>query len=757
MSLRHYPFVSLLFVLYCAFCSPAAFSQEGWKGDLDAFVFGPDSLSLKSDGVGGAARITYDYSELLPAGDVPALRWDLTARLTDLPTQKNRFEWVLFSVEKEDGSLLKYLLSPDSDGRNINLVVQTFSDTAAKDSLSASVLESLQVLKPSDTWMDLWMQVFLSPDEGLFVRLSSADQGMTESLRYPVSPGMFRPEMEFLVRYTATKKAAYRWSLPTVSLWKETLPDLAYTDVRLTDEGLFYIRLNKPVSIDEASVSAPGFVPTLSQEAPDLLVVNIGAKAEEDVTLTLTISGLKDAEGRVESITLNLETYKDEDEGTFPDSPEIEGEEGIFLTELMVDPPITGPLRDLKYIEIYNHTSQTFPLNALLLRYRTQEFPLPPVNLLPEAYAVILPAGTTVMIPGEKVYLDAFPALSGDFPVKILEKASNRELDSYYFSSRSYEPGAPKSGWSVERVSLSPAMWRTSYAPDGGTPGKASSMKPFVQADKGEIILSEIALSSNDKGRKYLEFYNASGHAVSLSNFYLAYRKTPEGIFTPKRITTEGAEVPEKGYLVIAADSAALFQTFGEAVKNTAVVEKTDFPELSEDYTELELRSYRNDQLIDRAKYSSRWVGGDELLTSLERRFPPKDGFQKEAWGRSMRSGTPGTENQPGDLLSGDNGEGSLYEWPDDPVLSYDQMVSLLPLHRDRATLTLFTELGQRIAEAKGAGIEPLLESIRTGTAPFPSIPLIVRIKISHPDEDPDNPELTPPLTYDAVWLSLKR
>ena len=745
--------IYILTLLLAGFLLPfiPATAQEGWEGDLSAFIFDGDLLRLKPDGSSGKATITKDFSALTETGTEPALYWHTRVRFADPPSSLNTFEWTLASILLDSGKTIKYTISPDSDGGEIQLNKRTYSDPSDTDTGMPALLDELQVLSPDSSWKNLLIEAQYKPGVGLSFTVSADGEKTISSYDYPLEAGTFVPRMEFAVRYTSVKKESLEWVIPNVFLLSERLPDLAYTDIQLSDDGIFLIQLNKPVSIEGATVTVPGFNPILSQLEPDLLSVNLGGEPSEAGEFTITIDGLRDANGRIETLEILLEAYKDDEE---PGGDPIfdENAQGIFLSELMVDPPPSGLLRGLRYIEIYNGTPHSISPSALVLRYRTQDFALSGGSIPPGGYAVILPSGTSLIAPGTKIYLEPFPALSGDFPLKLLDAATGTELDSYYFSSRSYDPGSPTSGFSIERVSFSPALWRSSTHAEGGTPGRATSMKPFKRVTASSVIISEIYLP-DDKKERYIELQNVSQTSLDLSDLYLAHRATKDGVFAPERLSPEPLKIPADGFVVLAADTATLFKAFPNTPREK-VLEKIDFPSLSPGYAELELRSNLDNRLIDHALYRKSLVPQDGY--ALERISRQKDGLNPSSWAVSTLRGTPGETNVPS-IGADFPADTSLTEWPEDPVLSFDQLQALLPLHRDLATLQAYTLLGQCLIEARSAEIEHILHGLRAGSAPFPSIMMVIKITIRHPEEDPANPESTPPLTYTAVWQHLRR
>lgn len=745
MKIGHFHRLFFLFYVVSTLLGTTTKGQEGWTGDLGMFVFDHGLLRPAGGDTSGEGLIRKDFSSVYASGADKGLYWRTTARFSDRPSALNRFEWTLFSVQKRNGEVLRYTLSPDRDGRHIELAVDTYDGAKSVEKTSTEYLESLEVLHPSTGWQDLVIEAFLKSGDGLTFRIAPSGQKPQVSYAYPPESGQFLPEIRFYAKFSPLKKAAYSWSIPFVGVLSEKLPPLEYTKVSVTDEGIVLIRLNKPVSIEGAVVRAPGLEPSLSAPEPDLLSVRLGSPPKGVGEFVIEIVGLRDESGSVETLEVRLEAYSD----TEPSA----GQSGIFLSEVMVDPPASGPLRGLKYIEIYNGTDGPVSPSSLILAYRTRTYALTGETIPAGGYGLVLPPGLVLTIPGAKIYLDDFPALSGDFLLKLLDAGSGASIDSYYFSARSYEPGAPKSGFSIERVSFAPPRWRSSTASDGGTPGKATAMKPFGRVPKGGILLSELFLSPKNKKERYIEVYNDTVDPVTLSDLYLTHRSTPSAPFTPVRLAARETVVAPKGYLVLAADTAAFFKSFPDADR-ALVFEKSDFPDIDTDHAELALRAYRDDALIDRGLFRKVWTGAKEA--AIERFLPAKDGTLTSSWGVSAGRGTPGKAGVPLAVAQSETEEDPT-AWPEDPVLTFERLTALLPLHLERASLRVSTVVGQTLIEAKGADAARFLDKLKRGTAPLPSAPLLIRVTIHHPNEDASSPESTPPLTYTSVWQHLKR
>ena len=88
-------------------------------------------------------------------------------------------------------------------------------------------------------------------------------------------------------------------------------------------------------------------------------------------------------------------------------------------------------------------------------------------------------------------------------------------------------------------------------------------------------------------------------------------------------------------------------------------------------------------------------------------------------------------------------------EWPEDPILTYEQVEPLLQVYAPLATLTLYSINGDLLMTSQGEEITNTLQSIRIGNLPFPSMLMVLVLQFQHPEKEPSN------LFYRSVWLHI--
>lgn len=745
-SLRH---VFILCVLYAPL---VAYAQEGWEGDLEAFEIADGTLTLR-DGYASESSptITKDYSNLLPLGStsLPPLHWRTIAHLGARPSRLNHFEWTIFSIRLESGLWVKYRLAPDDGGRILALKAHVTNSSDDTTSSSASTLADLEIAQPTVSWMDLVIDAYFVPGEGLSFRCSSQSSGFQgESVKILPEGGEIVPKMEFSVVSTPQLGKRNSWVLPTVySRPSSNLPDLDCLATSFLGIEKLIIRLNKPVHTDGAVASVGDLILPLSHPEPDILFIDLSPLPKVPGEFSLTLKGLVDEAEREESLSIPIEAYDDESDDNDTSSEAVP--EGVYFSEIMVNPPLAGRLHGLKYVEILNATSETILPGSLLLVYRSQAFALTGAPIPAGGYAVIVPSGTTIEVPGTVLYTETFPALSGDFMIKLIDRKSNKPLDSYYYSSRSREPGDPPGGYALERVSFVNSSWRTSDNEEGGTPGMPTNMRPHSRVPGNGIVITEVHIPEKEKKQSFLEIYNLSEVPINLSDLYFTYRDVPSKPYIPHKISSKNRIIPPRSYLILSPDTATLRKRYPDIPDATVYECQSLFP-LSREYTEMELRSYRPDRLIDRCKYRSAWLEGN--VASLERIDLRSDGLERTSWGISPSGASPGSLSDARPITPGmiDN---KATSWPEDEQLSLEQLNELLPIHASRATLRINTLQGQTLLEAKGRQVTTLLRELRFGELPLPPQPLLIKVTIDPPKEEKGEGSKGSPISYTSVWI----
>lgn len=510
--------------------------------------------------------------------------------------------------------------------------------------------------------------------------------------------------------------------------------------------------LNKPMDASKAEIVCEGFRPTLiSGSLPEELIIQLGAAFLPNREYVFEITHLINLQGKEESLRFSVKG-KAESEST------TEIPRGIFITEVMADPPTSGILKEIRYIELYNNSGADVMMGNLVLQYRSTKYSLPQFKWAQGTFAILYPeADTPPSLSALLVPMSAFPALSGSFSLKLLDY-EGWIFDELDFSSRLYGEGYPNGQASIERIAYEPAQWRRSDHPNGGTPGMHTTMLPHKEVEPRAIVINELMLSPSGTGEKYIELFNRSKQPIDISHIYLTYVNKEEAVSSKSWLPVSSSQILQpNSYLVLCPFPESLARIFPNHDAST-FYERIDFPSISSTYSEVELRSHKNDALIDKVIYRKQWLGensSDRSGYSLERISPDHDGTQRSSWQRAKSNtpdarigGTPGVKNSVFGSSPNLSPDGGYTLWPEHPeIKDIEELNNLLRAFSSFATIEIYSLSGSLLLTAEGEAIRSTIDLISHGQAPIPTMLLLVKVSFTHPEKDPST------ITYGAIWL----
>lgn len=742
----------LLFLLLLLLLPQFAHAQEGWTGNVEEFFIEDGIARHQNNGKSGSAVIYKDFTSEASG----SFTWGLGFVFIDYPTNSNTFEVTLFSQEAGNFRYY-YKVVPTRNNTSIGLVKETYEKVSSSESrkLSSTILTSWQNNSGHQLWKKVQVEVDYHATKGLRFRLFSPVSGLRQGEWVELSEGQPQWMMSLRTKFTSKKKLNYAYILPAIIQDNTgTEEEKLHIEEQWAEQsGRVHLKLSGPVSIREATVTCDGFQPTLySGDKAEDIVINLGATFMPGNSYHFEIKNLIDRNGTHVDLSFQIDIESIQPGTTI--TPE-----GIFITEVMASPPDDGPLQGTKYIELYNNTGAQQNLALYTLYYGKTKYPLPNIVLAHGAFAILYlesnpyPTRVATLAP-----MPEFPALSGSFKLRLVG-SDNKTYDEVNFNSQIYGEGVPKGKASIERVGYKPDLWRRSTNPKGGTPGLPTTLQPFKDVAPKSIVINELLLSPPTTGEKYIELFNASTQVVNLADLYLTYRNKEESITSTSWLLVPNDYLLEpNSYVVLTPYPDALARLYPEHDSHT-FVERIDFPSFSTTYSEVALRAHTNGGIVDQAIYRRQWLGdtsNDRTGFSLERLSPSADGTRKESWQRAQANGTnkntggtPGRPNSAkGTLLpNGDNHIAA--EWPDDPILTYEQVDPLLQAYAALATLTIYSINGDLLMTSQGEEISNTLQSIRIGNLPFPSMLMVLVLQFQHPEKEPSN------LFYRAVWLHI--
>lgn len=706
---------------------PEVMAQKvAWMGDTDLFVIEEGMISLAPQARGrDQAVLRRTYS--LRSGE--SVSWEMECRYDRRPSRYNTFALDLLTLDTADG-VVTYSLCPDPKGVGVQLLRSTRPVEGARREES---LLRLPMALPDQEWRKVSLRAVYDGRESMTLSVLSPEGGLRRATTAIRMDGRVDAVMSLRVSYTSSRMESVSWSEPLVRSPHPVGAELRLIRSSVRSDGSIALYLSGSVDLTKARARVNGREESLAY-GERLSVVIVRPSSPATGTLEIHLSGLETADGPVGEIETTVEPFSDT------------SRHSLLISEIMIDPPSVGPLARVPYVEICNKSTSPIDLSRVILRYRATAYELPAVSLPPGGYAVLhssrqtLSRGRFVRVP-----MDHFPSMSGSFTL-ALEGRDGQSYDRVVVDDRLHEPGLPKEGHSLERIASDPPQWRYSTAPMGGTPGEPSLMRPYAKVASGELVVNELMLSPESVGEKYIELYNNSSHPVELDGAYLSYRSSPTSSFSHWPLVVSPYTLPPGAFTVLTPYPPALARLYPISDRST-FVERIDFPSLSPTYNEIRLVARADREVVDQVTYRRQWLGdttADRTKYSLERVSPKSDGTRKSSWRRASeatRGGTPGRANS----ASAESDPASL--WPDDPRLTYKQMMALLPIYGELATLELFTLDGQMIYRKHGREVYDLLRKLQEGRAPLPTLIVVVRVVFTHPDPD------FAPLTYSGKWV----
>lgn len=704
------------------------FAQEGWSGDIDLFSLENGRLTL-SPLAQGREQAEIHRSYELRSGEPVA--WTMECHYDRRPSRYNTFALDLFSIQKETG-LETYTLCPDPKGLEVRLV-RMLSPT--EGTRKEEVLLRHTLTSPDEAWQRVALRVIYDGERQMTLRMLSPEGGVQHADVSVQLDG--RPEglLSLRVKFTSSRMNSTFWTEPTIHSPYRNHGQIRLLRSARRSDGTISLYLNQPVDLSRAVALVGGRETRVAYGETLSEVILPVSSPSGSGPLEVRISGMETLDGPVGEWQTSIER------------PSAEDGSGLIISEIMIDPPAVGLLARVPYVEIANRGTAPVDLGRVILRCRTTAYDLPPVTLPPGGYAVL--HSSQYKLPQESAHtlpMDHFPSMSGSF-VLSLEGRDGQSIDRVVVDDRLYEPGLQREGHSIERVESDPPQWRYSTAPMGGTPGAPSLMRPYETLVPGALVVSELMLSPESVGEKYVELYNNSSHPIELEGVYMSFRNSPDGSYSAWPLVVSPYTLPAKSYAVLTPYPPALERLYPLCDPST-LVERIDFPSISPTYSEISLIARADRSTVDQVVYRRQWLGdttADRTRHSLERVSPHADGTKKSAWRRASeasRGGTPGRLNSTS--TESGSGEGT---WPDDPHLSYEQMMALLPLYGELATLELFTLDGQQIYRKEGREVRPFIAKLQDGKAPLPTLIVVVRVTFTPPDPD------FVPLTYSGKWV----
>ena len=205
----------------------------------------------------------------------------------------------------------------------------------------------------------------------------------------------------------------------------------------------------------------------------------------------VTVSGVSDCSGNIIEPTIVSFAF-----GRKPSFNEL------IITEILLDEDPAIGLPEREYFEIFNASDNVITTAGLSLSDATNTIDFPVINLYSGEYYVVTSAAGALEFDSNPIGLNGFPSLNNSGELLVLSLGDTL-INSVEFNPEWHDEEKIEGGYSLEMVDLtnpcleSPANWRSSIDPSGGTPGEPNSIAEFVPDNRGPEVVSITAISSD--------------------------------------------------------------------------------------------------------------------------------------------------------------------------------------------------------------------------------------------------------------------
>ncbi len=224
-------------------------------------------------------------------------------------------------------------------------------------------------------------------------------------------------------------------------------------------------RINKGISVQSASVA----------ENSERIVRLNTSDLDAGERYTLALGNIFDREGNSAAGQVA--------DVIFEDNYELQTYD-LLISEIHAAPDDKTLLPNVEWVEIYNASGRTLPLEGVLFADESRSTSLPAYSLRAGEYLVLVSAAGVPLLReyGNVTGLNPWPNLNNTGDELSLYSPSGRLLDRVKYDQGWYNSSLKsQGGWSLERIDLSrpclgAANWSAATGHSGGTPGQANSI-----------------------------------------------------------------------------------------------------------------------------------------------------------------------------------------------------------------------------------------------------------------------------------------
>lgn len=653
-----------------SFSGPEITSQNQWSGDLNLFSIQDGWLVSQADVNRQSASL------FLPLSYAPTMQWDFELAMNFKPSDRNHIRLHVYSDRMETSdAIVDYSLQIGTNRysvifrksiRNSNKSVQLF--TKALDYLKAPATLRFKLTLENRTTWSLYLY-----DQGKYELLSYCDS--------PVSSSAVGGNLGLECRYTKTRVNGFSFNYIHVSHGlsiepeepeeEPTLPQLM--EIEALNRSAFQLAYDQPVDISEAVFSISEIGEANYQNYVDTKHQKVEIRFPKELILGVeydfVCKGIKDVRGnKIADISNRISlTYDDGTEIPEDQNPETPSHSSfpvgsIRINEVMADPPKDNEkLSETEYVELYNTTDQAIDLSNWLFYYGDKSTALPPFVLETNQYAVLYHGDRELHMDHAAlaVPLSEFPyRLANTGKLLRLVDPSGKEIDQITYEKAQY-------GVSWERGENGFYLSTNVY---GGTPG-AKNSNPEIEGEQPEepknpeqptipqamtvfpqeIVFNELLPDPMLGGAEYIELFNRSERAISLTGLAIASRKSDGTLSTHYTLSSIIQPVQPGSFVLLTKDKNGVEPFY--RIEDEAALYALKIPILANTGSTLVLFNQADESIVDEVNYSDDWHSPavkNRKGISLERIDPDAETQDEQNWTSASSidgGGTPGYQN----------------------------------------------------------------------------------------------------------------
>lgn len=312
---------------------------------------------------------------------------------------------------------------------------------------------------------------------------------------------------------------------------------------------------------------------------------------------------------------------------------------GSRVGELVISEIYANPLSgEAEWVEIFNPGPASVNIEGWQISEINPELNLKTITndiliITPGEYLIVTTdTGYVHKISDAKSFQVNFGNLNNSGDGIILADKYSLLIDSMYYDFSI-------AGYSLEKLNISgDTRWINSISPQKSTPGFRNSIDNYIQQDFGDVTINEVLYEPVSGRPEFIEFFNNSGHDLTLTGFNLEVNNNSYPLYGTEFI------IPENQFFVIASDS-----TF---IKSGILTEKTccvlSNISLPNDGGKIKLTGVLGES-IDSVDYSPAWHNKFLPATrgvSLEKLSPDlKNDHASWSSSADLSGSTPGEKN----------------------------------------------------------------------------------------------------------------